>query len=250
MAPARIDVTKEFAECVRSIGGTVLDDVLKAPDFKNADFLFPEYNVVAELKCLTEDPLKDLDFHKRITALHKSWADRGLVATNTGPTLSINLRGIPEICAYEMLAILRKKFESKIITRANKQIRETKARLDADDAKGILIIANDGNSLYPPSLLAHVVARSIGSEHRNIHGVIYFTANVPAFDAIDGEPRLFWIDGIFRDRVQAPKALRVALQNAWHDRYSLLTGSNFPIISIGQDADALDALQFTQATKK
>lgn len=51
----RIDVAKEVAACVRGLGGVVLDEVLRQPDFANADFWFPVERVVVELKCLTEN---------------------------------------------------------------------------------------------------------------------------------------------------------------------------------------------------
>jgi phosphoglycerate-specific signal transduction histidine kinase len=51
----RIYVPKAVAVCVKQLNGVILDEVLVQPKFANADYWFHDANIVAELKCLTED---------------------------------------------------------------------------------------------------------------------------------------------------------------------------------------------------
>jgi hypothetical protein len=74
-----IDIQKELATCVNAIGGEVLDDVLVNPNFKNADYWFPEYNVVAELKQLSENILEKNDYKQKLTDMYWRWVREGLV---------------------------------------------------------------------------------------------------------------------------------------------------------------------------
>lgn len=134
-----ISVSEEVAACVRGMGGTVLDDVLKKPDFANADYWFPEDLVVAELKCLTEDLSTSQEFGRRISALYSSWIKKGLVPAPTDARVRFNLRDLPTRCAREFLEPIKQKLQASTIKKANKQIKETKLHLGAPEAKGLLL---------------------------------------------------------------------------------------------------------------
>lgn len=69
---SRIDVEKAFAGCVKSLGGIVLDETLHQPKFLNADYWFPAHNVIAELKCLTEDYWSRESFNRSLSMLYES----------------------------------------------------------------------------------------------------------------------------------------------------------------------------------
>jgi len=240
----RVDVTKEFSTCVRSIGGTVLDDVLESPDFKNADYWFAEFEVVAEFKCMSYDLAKDARFTKRAIELYRSWVIRGLVPKPKSDRLVFSTTTLPAACSGELLDLLKRKFESNVMSRANRQIKETKQYLNRPLAKGLLIVANDANSLCPPGVFAHLVARLAKRQHSSINSVIFFSANFPAH--MDGMRNrvTFWVDGILRDREPVPETLRVALQNAWSAQYSKVAGGPIPVFEWESDMSSLDSIQF------
>jgi hypothetical protein len=111
--PPRIDVEKEFAKCVRAIGGRVLDDELRGPRSPtNADYWFPEFNVVAEIKRLADNLMTSKDFQKKVAGRYAAWVRKGLVPPPIrGEKLAIEFGKIPEACATEIADLLKRKLE-------------------------------------------------------------------------------------------------------------------------------------------
>jgi hypothetical protein len=88
----RIDIQGEFAKCVRSISGIVLDDLASGPSApRHADYWFPKHKVLAELKCLTEDLESSPQHRQRIAKLYSSWVRRGLMKGSSNQRLILNL---------------------------------------------------------------------------------------------------------------------------------------------------------------
>ncbi len=75
----QIDLENELAHCVRKIGGVVLiDEIGPSPVYANADYLFREYEVVAELKCMERDTRTEGPFLDKVTEMHEAWVRKGL----------------------------------------------------------------------------------------------------------------------------------------------------------------------------
>jgi hypothetical protein len=219
-----VDIDIEFAKCVKKIDGQVLDEILIQPNFKNADYWFPKYGTVAELKRLDENLAAKKDFKEKTSALYSSWVKRGLMPGLSG-VIQLDLSQIPRICANEYIEIVKRRIESSIVKKANKQIRETKQHFGSTAEKGLLIIANDGNPMIKLDFMAHLLARILKKQHKSINSIIYFSANldvnVPA-PALQETKNFFWIDGVLEDREPAPKELREELQSAWMRHFSTL----------------------------
>lgn len=80
LPPPRIPVETEMNRFVREFGGQlVLDVVGPNPSFANADYWFARENVVAELKCLSEDKSQDPRLHAAIQKLSNSFVDSGRI---------------------------------------------------------------------------------------------------------------------------------------------------------------------------
>jgi hypothetical protein len=219
-----LSIETELAKCVNKLGGQVLDEVLKQPNFKNADYWFPEYKTVAELKRLDEDLSAKEDFQKKVTDLYSSWVQRGLMPEFTGK-MTLNLQKIPQLCAHEYIEIIKKRIENSIIKKANHQIRETKNYYEDDSAKGLLIIANDGNPMLKLDFMAHLLSRILKNQYSSINSVIYFSANLAVrmpFPELQMSSNRLWADCVLGDREPAPKNLRENLQEAWMKNYSTL----------------------------
>ncbi len=218
----KVNIDIEFAKCVKKIDGQVLDEILKQPTFKNADYWFPKYGTVAELKRLHENLAAKEDFKKKTSDLYASWVRRDLMPRGI---TRFNLSKIPETCAYEYIEIVKRRIESSIIKKANKQIRETKKHFGSTAEKGLLIIANDGSPMITPDFMAYLLARILNNQHKSINSIIYFSANldvnVPVL-ALQETKNLFWIDGFLDDREPAPKELMEELQSAWVQHFSTL----------------------------
>lgn len=143
----RIDVEQAFADCVEEMGGQVLDRTLSDAEkrFSNADYFFPQDNVVADLKCLREDIMSKPEFARQASEMHARWVAEGRVAPPRTSRVVLNPRELPDECAREFVELFKKRLEFSTIKKANKQLRETKKRLGAADAEGLLLLANDGN---------------------------------------------------------------------------------------------------------
>lgn len=132
---------------------------------------------------------------------------------------------MPEQYAREYFEVIKKRLESSIIRKANKQIRETKEYLGETEAKGLLIIANDNNFLLKPDMMLYLLNRILNNQHSNINSIIYFSANlfvkVPALNS-EASSNLFWFDGILEHREPAPRELREALKESWIRHHSTL----------------------------
>src|ERR1700720_3512438 len=77
-----IDVEQAFDDYVKSVGGEVVKELLpKSPNFDNADYIFRNQQpepVIAELKCLTKDLLKE-DYQKKLNLLFDDWINSRLI---------------------------------------------------------------------------------------------------------------------------------------------------------------------------
>lgn len=227
----KIDIEKEFSRCVRDLGGQVLGEALEQPTFANADYWFPEHGVVAKLKCLEVDVSSGAEFKEEASRLYASWIQKGLVPPTTASRVTFNLRNIPQICAYEYLEVIKKRFESSTIRKANRQLRETKEFLGAQDARGLLVLANDGNLTMKPDLVAHLLARIVKDKHTSIDTIIYFAPNHEVKAPIERGTAHFWIHAVVSSRNQVPYRLCAALEEKWMSRVAALTG--LPVYRFG-----------------
>jgi hypothetical protein len=106
-----------FRNFVQNFGGTILPE----GQAETADFLFPNDNVVAELKTLEVDARSD--HGTRLQGLMDDWSRRGLVRIYGRTTIS--MQKLNPACQREWLHILQPPVE-RIIRKANRQIRTTK----------------------------------------------------------------------------------------------------------------------------
>ena len=241
----RIDVPTEFATCVRRLDGVVLDDVLQNPAFFNADYWFPAERVVGELKCLSENLAAQHQFNDLVESMYASWIKRRLIPRPVSFPVQVNLRDLPLRCAREFIDPVKKRLESSAMKKANKQIRDTKKHLNAADAKGLLILVNDGNYLLPPTMMVHLLARTLKQQYRSIDSVIYFSVNESSSVPGNPMPSLFWIDAIPPGRTAISSDLRERLRATWMAHHSSLVPGPIFEIECKADPDFVDNIQFT-----
>lgn len=176
--PRLINVEEAFNEFTRESGGELVSDLVgQNPNFDNADYLFRKDLVVAELKCLEKDFLRDIEYQKKIDKLYAKWVNLGLVQPFARTT--INIKDLPERCRTDVLKIFKTPIE-RIVKKANRQIRETKEYLSLPDAKGVLLLANDGNYSLETEAVLYLVTKIIRVQFTSINYVAYFTVNMKA----------------------------------------------------------------------
>lgn len=240
----RHDVQIEFSQCVKSIGGSVLDEVLVNPAFPNADFWFPEAGVVAELKCLSENYFARDSFRASLADKYRSWVGKGLVPPLGLGKATVNLADLPVQCANEVLHPLKRKLETSTLRKANRQIRETREHFNAKGATGLLLLVNDGNLALPPNMVRTLVARSLKNQYRCINTIIHFSVNEQVSIPGVNMPTLFWAQWSFANRQKVDQDFLEQLRNAWFAHHSGLVGSDIYEIIPQKGHDPLEEMQF------
>jgi hypothetical protein len=181
-----------FRDFVSGFGGEVLTET---SDGKIADYIFRQHNIVAELKCLMEDQTQAMN--KKLTqAVRNWWRKGGMMPAGYDSSKPLEIATAPKEIADRWLEILKAPIEN-FIRDANRQIRATKSRLNLPDAKGLLLVFNQGNALHnrPKDfrlLMASVLRKRDKEKERrfpHIHGVVYFS-----YDTIktEQESMNFW----------------------------------------------------------
>jgi hypothetical protein len=169
-----------FRVFVKDFGGDVLPEALSG---HTADYFFPGDNIIAELKTLTEDTTgkMKLKLQPRVRAWirkHGKWP-QGFIDENQ---YIMELKNAPAEIAQHWLRFLRGQADH-LISDANRQIRDTKKRLDLPLAKGLILIANEANLYHndPESyrlILANILQKRMpdGSlRFPHLHGAVYFS---------------------------------------------------------------------------
>lgn len=145
------DVESLFSEYVEYYGGTVVDKLeINRTDRPNADYLFNNPEIVAELKSFEKDVFSEPEDIPRLMNLLEKWIANGLI--KGGDLMEYTFRGkqLPQKCKDDLIERASKTIE-RAIYKANKQIEETKKTFNKQNANGIVILINDGNYFFDKS---------------------------------------------------------------------------------------------------
>ena len=161
--PLPVEVT--FDHFVLGVGGRRVSDVLpKSPDFDNADYLFDPPGVVAELKEVDTEFGSAPAFQKgfdilmtRLLAENPKWRP----ALFGGPST------YPRWFYPEFVRLFRPPV-SRILKKANRQIRETKSYLGNSSPNGVLFFVNDGFTSLGPDLVQSLACNLLTSSYSSI----------------------------------------------------------------------------------
>lgn len=225
----RIDIEKELTTCLRSIGAVVSDDI-KSPDKpSNADYWFPSDNVVAELKCMSDDYFADGTFMEWLSRAYQSWVNKGLAPRFHTQTAKINLADLDPQCYREVLDFVKKRVERSFKS-ASKQIQATKTAQGTENTTGLLLLVNDGNFGVAPSMLESITARCL-PKFSGINTVIYFSINMPMNASnvdMDVLPWCIWSKSSIRSPV--PSNFLDRVKDAWHKHHESLIGETIQVV--------------------
>jgi hypothetical protein len=243
-----IDIEPQFGEFVKCFGGQLVADIVgQSPSFANADYLFRAENVVAELKTLTEDKSHDEATQKKFGALFRSWIARKLIPPQPIPS-AIYSRDYPMICQKEMYDVWARPVK-KHLAKANRQIRETKTQLGLHSAKGLVIVANDGNWAVPPPVLLHILFKSIKSDFHSIDSFVLLTVNMfSSSTRIGNAPVLVWLQGT-RDETSFPNEFGDRLGDGWRRFVEMRTGVGIAALN-DPDLGTIASLQFAKPSNR
>ena len=220
----RVDIDTEISECVREMGGIVLDDALPhARPFENADYWFPDARVVIELKRLDHHYFESVHFEAEFARRYQLWAQQGRVKRVPNGT-TLRLGDLPLDCALEVMDPLKNKLQG-VVKKANTQIRATKEHLEVLDAKGVLFLVNDGNHSVPPLVACHVLGRCLSpTRFRQIDAVIHASINEPISSTDLPFESGFWISWQVPHRTIVDDAFITSIRSALMARRSRISG--------------------------
>ena len=185
-------------EFVKGAGGELVRDIIGvAPELtENADYVFRNARIIAELKSL-ESPTFNQAFNSKMGGLVQSWADRGLHLIYGEQRIDITQ--LPEPCQKDVLRIIAKPLRNNIFRKANRQIGATKDIIGMPDAKGVLLVASDGNKDLQPydvpfflSTLIDLRTPDGTVQFPHIDAFVYFNPRMPAKIPTTGQMTLIW----------------------------------------------------------
>lgn len=187
---AHVVVEASWRDFVRSIKGTIVEDVLpKDRRFENADFVFFDSSVIAELKEIETEFSHSPAFRTGYDTLM-----RRLVTEDPGwrPALLGGTGHYPKWFAPEFVRLFRPPL-SRILKKANRQLRDTKAHFRIESPTGILLLVNDGFTSLGPDLIRAQTSQLLLHSYSSIDCCIYLTVNRYVEILGSREPRLLWV---------------------------------------------------------
>jgi hypothetical protein len=233
--PPSIPVEESFNEFVEEFGGEPVSKLLsKNPPFKNADYFFQNRSIVAELKCLEKDTFRDREYRKKMGVLYDKWVRQGLIPDTLFRPTVIETKNLPMKCQLDVANLLKRPVEQRI-KEANRQIKQTKEHFNLPEAKGLLLLVNDGNYSLESDAVMYLVSRCIKTQFTAIHTVIYFTVNMLA-DMPDIErDALIWLDAPRVPGENLPREFLDALRNEWISFFERVTREDMPQFKTSDD---------------
>ena len=192
MPPKAISTEADFTEFVRTFqnGDTLATFVSEIPNATlNADYYFPDNNVIAELKTLEVDALDLEAIEKRIMASYK-WLGYQL---SDYTDFLFGKAYLPEDVNRRVFSTVSRPI-TECIKKANKQIISTRKLLGKDDALGLILIANSGNFGFEPMQIMNVILKGFDRlKYKSNDAIVYFTPNVYQHVGNDGVPYEIWV---------------------------------------------------------
>lgn len=205
-----------WREFVKVTGGQVVEELVPEPrTFQNADFIFPSSDIVVELKEVSTEFDQSEAFKvgfgsllKRVIEEDPAWK----------PSLFGGSGEFPRWFRAEFVRLFRSPI-SRILKKANRQIRETKAHFKIPKGAGILVMVNDGFTSLEPHFVRSLACSLLVDSYSSIDCFLYVTVN--RYIEIEGSdvPRLVWMPS-YSDR--APESLVHFVDNLGRDWFKFL----------------------------
>jgi hypothetical protein len=244
----QFSVDETFARVVRQAGGSLVSDLLPTRENlpKNADYVFPEYNVIAELKRLERDASEDHEFSERLNRLYREWVSQGKPVPPVWGRARIDLRALPLECANQIISLYRKPIHRRIRD-ANQQIWSTKQALNMNEAKGLLVLIQDGDYSINPETVMNLVSRCMrGGHFSSINDLVFANGNMRAVRSGDTLDYMFFTHA-HRDANRAiPHELIERINSGWRQELDRLAGGPMNTVKPENFTQFIDSLRYAR----
>jgi hypothetical protein len=228
-----IDSETILDTCVEASGGVRVSSIVGAsPSFANADYWFEADNVVAEMKSLQKNFLSNAATDHKMHLLYDKWVRTGRVNPGYG-IAEIRTDQLSPECARELINVFRAPFETGILRKANRQIRETKEHFNRSDALGLLFLANDGNSALDPEMTIYILHHALKTKFSQIDHVIYFSTNFTIRLRGRAQDLLPFISVRLEKRREIDRDLFERIFRNWSQAIDRALGCRMPMIDVG-----------------
>lgn len=187
--PEAVAVEPLWQEFVRSFGGLVVHDMVAEPrGFQNADFAFLDQGVIAELKEIQTEFSSTAAFRCGFKTLMQR------LVTEQPESRSTFFGGDGKVPAWFMPELVRlcRPSLSRILKKANRQLRETKIHFGVNSETGVLLLVNDGFTSISPEFVRAQVSELLLHSYSSISCCVYLTVNRYIEFPGDREPKLLW----------------------------------------------------------
>lgn len=185
-----IPVEQTWREFVRSVGGQVVEEVLPEPrTFENADFLFRSHSVVAELKEIQTEFARSPSVLEGFRALIERLMGED---PNWRPLLLGGSGEYPKWFQAEFVRLFRPAV-TRVLKKANRQIRETKVHFGIKEPAGMLIFVNDGFTELEPHFVRALACDALVGSYSSVDCFLYMTVNRYVEVTGSNVPRLLWM---------------------------------------------------------
>lgn len=220
-----LEIEGELTQAIQLIGGVRASSIVgNTPIFENADFLFQESCVIAELKCLDEDKIEDERIIGKASQLYLKELRAGKAPVIAYGTNILTTEGFSKEYWQKIGDLYRIPIE-RVVRKADRQIQKTKQAISRQDDRGLLIIANNNHTALSPWHAKHLLEGIFQQPiYTNINNAIYFTANLTASIPGSGQDFDCWIE-FKRDFVPSiDQNFLNDLRTAWYKHLATLRG--------------------------
>lgn len=171
---APIHIEQTWDTFVNQWGGRKVSDLLpKSPSFDNADYIFCEQGIVAELKELQTELTQSDGYQNKFENLMQ----RLITENPSWRPLLLGGDGLyPSWFSLEYVRLFRPPI-TRIIKKANRQLRETKEHFRIKSPTGILLFVNDGFTSLAPEFVMMIASDALVHSYRSIDCFVYITVN-------------------------------------------------------------------------
>jgi hypothetical protein len=194
-----VDVETVFADFVEENGGVVSDRSGNAPDKpKNADYIFQDAKVVAELKLLKDDPFTNKDFLNSREKKVKEWLQRGQITQEELAKVT-QINQLPDNLYRDIVKLYARPIKYHL-EKANTQIKATKQNMNLEEHKGLVFLTSDGNYFLEPRHVRQIAADVLNlGKYSSINTVVHLTVNVVTTRPDDQTLSRLWVN-LYRDK--------------------------------------------------
>lgn len=227
----RLPVETVFDRIVEKVGGCRVDTLFASDGNAplNADYYFRDAGVVAELKEIVADLHEDTALRERLgNILHRYVGQKGVPLLAGTQRLRIDL--LPDDCRHEMMLPLRRKLEGPV-KKAARQIKQTKLELNEPNARGLLVLVNEGSTFLRPDIAFYFLHQMLKGQHSSIDQVVYCSINMLVTTPSVQEGARFWATSRVEGRQEIPLSFMHQLYKSFRCVIDKQTGvAGVPII--------------------